>query len=173
MKLLLEMPGKSQYSEHVLSKYRKSACGPTTAHVILNYVCSKEAVAQKDINELYQLLGCTKIGLFKWRMIRNMQKLLGEKWEVSDSTVNEALSELKMGRPVAMKFDKYTTFKWSAKPMFNYHWVPLVGYEIRAGKLYLVIHDNGGRNRDSALREVLYDENRDVLSFVKISPKLF
>jgi hypothetical protein len=173
VKVLLNVQGQSQYSENVLPKYQKSACGPTTVRVILNYICSNESVAQKDVNELYNLLGSTKIGLFKWRMIRNLQKLLGKKWEVSDCTVNEALSELRNGRPVAMKFDKYFTLKWGAKPMFNYHWVPLVGYEIRAGKLYLNIHDNGGRNRESAVRDVLYDDNRDVISFVKISPRTF
>ena len=173
MKVLLNIKGQSQYSENVLPKYRKSACGPTTVHVILNYIFPNEPVAEKDVNELYNLLGSTKIGLFKWRMNRNLQKLLGKKWIVANCTVNEALSELRNGRPVMMKFDKYFTFNWSAKPLYNYHWVPLIGYETRASKLYLIIHDNGGRNRDSAIRDVLYEDNRDVLSFVKISPRNF
>lgn len=173
MKELLNIQGQSQYNEQVLPKYRKSACGPTTVHVILKYVCPNESVAQKDVNELYRSLGSTKIGLFKWRMIRNLQKLLGKKWLVANCTVNEALNEIRNGRPVAMKFDKYFTFNWSAKPLFNYHWVPLIGYEVRASKLYLIIHDNGGRNRESAIREVLYEDNRDILSFVKISPRSF
>ena len=173
VKVLLNIKGQSQYSEHVLPKYRKSACGPTTVRVLLNYICPNEPVAQKDVNELYNLLGSTKIGLFKWRLIRNLQKLLGAEWKVSDCTINEALSELRNGRPVAMKFDKYFTFNFSAKPLFNYHWVPLIGYEIRASKLYLIIHDNGGRNRESAVRDVLYEDNREVLRFVKIAPRSF
>ena len=173
MKVLLDLTGKSQYDSDVDARYQKSACGPTTINVILNYVRKNQDVPHKNINELYKLLGTTKIGLFKWRMIRNLKKLLGDNWRVEECTVNVALDELRAGRPVAMKFDKYFSFNWFAKPMFRYHWVPLVGYEIRAGKLYLKIHDNGGRNRESKVRDVLYEENRDVLSFVKIAPKLF
>ena len=98
---------------------------------------------------------------------------MGNDWLVTDCTLNEALNELRNGRPVAMKFDKYFTFHWKSKPLFNYHWVPLVGYEIVAGKLYLTIHDNGGRNRKSQLRQVLYEDNRRVISFVKITPNIF
>lgn len=173
MKVLLDIEGKSQYANDVENKWQASACGPTTANVILNYICKEEPLAQQNVNQLYKLLGSTKIGLFKWRMIHNLQKLLGEKWEVNDCTINEAMSELQNGRPVAMKFDKYFSFHWFQKPTYNYHWVPLIGYEIRASKLYLIIHDNGGRNRTSQIREILYEHDRDVLSFVKITPKLF
>ena len=173
MKILLNLKGQSQYSEQVDQAYQKSACGPTTANVILNYLNKDSTVSQKSINELYKYLGTSKIGLFKWQLIRKLQKLLGDEWEVSECTVNEAMMELQNERPVAMKFDKYFSFKWGLRPMYRYHWVPLIGYEIRAGKLYLFIHDNGGRNRKSEVREVLFEENRDVLSFVKISPRLF
>ena len=173
MKVLLNLNGKSQYASDVDVRNQKSACGPTTINVILNYVCKDQDFSQKNINELYTILGTTKIGLFKWRMIRNLQKLLGKHWVVEECTINEALDELRAGRPVAMKFDKYFSFNWFTKTMFKYHWVPLIGYEIRAGKLYLRIHDNGGRNRESKVRDVLYEDNRSVLSFVKIAPKLF
>ena len=104
-------------------------------------------------------------------MIRNLQKLLGNDWVVKQCTVNEAIDELRAGRPVALKFDQYFSFNWFAKPKYKYHWVPLVGYEIRADKYYLKIHDNGGRNRASKVCDVLYEDNRSVLSFVKIAPK--
>ena len=173
MKVLLDLKGKSQYASEVDARYQKSACGPTTINVILNYLYKNQDISQKSINELYKLLGTTKIGLFKWRLVRNLQQLLGKDWIVEECTVNVAMDELRAGRPVAMKFDKYFSFNWFSKPVYKYHWVPLVGYEIRAGKLYLKIHDNGGRNRESKVIEVLYEENRDVLSFVKIAPKLF
>jgi len=137
----------------------------------LNYLCKDHDILQKNINELYELLGSTKIGLFKWRLIRNLQKLLGNDWIVKECTFNEAIDELRAGRTVALKFDKYFSFNWFAKPKYNYHWVPLVGYEIRGGKQYLKIHDNGGRNRESKLCDVLYEDNCPVLSFVKIAPK--
>ena len=170
LRVLLNVHGMSQYSSAVRADYQNSACGPTTAHVILNYLNKDEATPTKDINELYTFLGSTKIGLFKWRMIRNLRRLLGEKWCIEECTLTEAIQQLRAGNPVAVKFDAYFTgqFFSKKKPMFDYHWVPLIGYEIKNNELYLIIHDNGGRHRDSQIRSFNYDDNRKVLSFVKI-----
>ncbi|ATP41598.1 hypothetical protein CSE16_17015 [Solibacillus sp. R5-41] len=172
MRVLLNVKGISQYSSVVRAEYQNSACGPTTAHVILNYLCKDETVPKMDINELYTFLGGSRIGLFKWRMIRNLRRLLGESWFVEECTLTEAIQQLRLGYPVALKFDAYSTgqFLSKKKPMFHYHWVPLIGYEIKNNELYLMIHDNGGSNRDSEIRSFHYDDNRKVLSFLKIEP---
>lgn len=169
MKIQINLEGMSQYSEEVHPAYRNSACGPTTVYVILNYLFGKEAA--QNVNALYELLGGTKIGLFEWRLIKNLQKYLGSNWIVQRCTLKEALRQIDEGRPVAMKFDKYFTFQWKAKPTFHYHWVPLIGYEIKEDELFLIIHDNGGRNRESQIRKVPYGKNYKVLRFVKIEPK--
>ncbi|WP_431027722.1 C39 family peptidase [Lysinibacillus sp. LZ02] len=173
MKVLLDVNGVSQYSEVVYPQFRNSACGPTTAHVILNYLCKEHHVAKKNINEMYQLLGSTKIGLFKWRFIRNLRAQLSPNFCIESCNLSQAIWQLRYGYPVAMKFDQYFTFQWftKKKPTFKYHWVPLIGYEIKDDSLYLIIHDNGGRNRDSQIRSIKYDDNRHVLSFVKIEPR--
>ena len=174
MRVLLDVNGRSQYGADVRPEYQSSACGPTTAHVILNYLCRDgEKVLTEDINELYKLLGGTKIGLFKWRMIRNLRKLLGEDWCVEECTLTQAIEQLRLGNPVAMRFDVYFSGQFFSKnkSMYKYHWVPLIGYEIKNEQLYLTIHDNGGRGRESKIRTVNYDENRKVLDFVKIEPK--
>ncbi|QCR33416.1 C39 family peptidase [Lysinibacillus sp. SGAir0095] len=168
MKVQLNVQGISQYNKDISPRYQNSACGPTTVFVILNYHNYQQA---KNINDLYKLLGGTKIGLFRWRLIKNLRKLLGPKWNVSRCTLAESLKELEAGRPVAMKFDKHFTFQWLAKPTFNYHWVPLIGYLIQDDELYLILHDNGGRNRESQIRKVRFADNHKVLSFVKIEPK--
>lgn len=174
MRVLLNVNGRSQYSAEIRPEFQNSACGPTTAHVILTYLCQKnDAVLTHDINELYTLLGGTKIGLFKWRMIRNLRKLLGEDWCVEECTLTQAIEQLREGNPVAMRFDVYFSgqFLSKHKPLYNYHWVPLIGYEIKDSELYLTIHDNGGRNRDSQVRSFKYDDNRKVLNFIKVAPK--
>ena len=174
MRVLLNVNGRSQYSADIRPELQNSACGPTTAHVILNYLCREdEKVVTKDINELYQLLGGTKIGLFKWRMIRNLRKLLGDDWCVEECTLTQAIEQLRAGNPVAMRFDAYFSWQFFSKnkPLYKYHWVPLIGYEVKDDELYLTIHDNGGRNRDSQVRTFKYDDNRKVLDFVKIEPK--
>lgn len=173
MRVLLNVNGMSQYGEMIRPEFRNSACGPTTAHVILNYLCAHNEVAKKDINELYEILGSTKIGLFKWRLIKNLRAQLGENFLIEECDISVAITQLKHGNPVAMKFDQYFTFQWltKRKPLYKYHWVPLIGYEIKDEELYLIIHDNGGKNRESQVHSIKYDDNRHVLSFVKIEPK--
>ncbi|MCG3088550.1 C39 family peptidase [Sporosarcina cyprini] len=157
--------GKSQYDEDIDPNYRPSACGPVTAYTILRYLNEH---GDLDVNELYRKLGGTRIGLFKWRLLRNLRKLLGNAWEVESCTIEELKTELQHGRPVAAKFDKWFTFHWLGTYEFDYHWVPVVGYEQSEGDIFLLIHDNGGRHRESRLRKVSYQANRSILSFVKI-----
>nr|WP_106780688.1 C39 family peptidase [Lysinibacillus timonensis] len=165
MKVQLDVTGLSQYDETIQEIYQSSACGPTTIYVILNHL---KLHSTYSVNELYKRLGGTKIGLFKWRLIKNLRKLLGPKWNVSGCTLQEALKQLDLGKPVAMKFDRYFTFQRKSKSTFKYHWVPLIGYEIKDEELYLIVHDNGWKNRDSQIRKIRYANNQRVLSYVKI-----
>ncbi len=138
--------------------------------MILNYIIEKPTRIP-TINDLYQKLRCTKIGLFKWRLVKYLQRYLGPQLNISSCSLYEALYQIDLGRPVALKFDKYFSFQWRAKPTFKYHWVPLIGYELLNDELYFIIHDNGGKNRDSQIRKVRYADNEKVTSFVKIEPK--
>lgn len=170
MRVLLDVNGMSQYNAGVRPEFQNSACGPTTAHVILNYLCKDEKIINKDVNEWYTTLGGTKIGLFQRRMIKNLRNVLGPNWKIDKCSLTEAIEQLRAGNPVAMKFDRYFTgqFFSKKKPLYSYHWVPLIGYEIKNDELHLIIHDNGGRNRESEVRSFCYEDNREVLSFVKI-----
>lgn len=163
----LSLQGKSQYEASISPNYRNSACGPTTIHVILQYL----ELPTPSVNQLYEMLGGTKIGLFKWRLIRNLRKLLPT-WNVRTCTLKEAIQEIDAGRPVAMRFDRYFSLQWRNKQsIYAYHWVPLIGYEIHNDELLLIFHDNGGRGRESEIRLTRYKDNSKVLNFVKIAPK--
>ena len=166
MKTVLNVIGKSQFELDIHERFRPSACGPVTAYVILNYHLPNQLLY--EVNELYRFLGSTKIGLFTWRFIRNMKKILGKGWTVERCTAKEVIHEIDNGRPVAAKFDKWFTFNWHGKFAFDYHWVPVVGYEKSSGDLFLIVHDNGGRNRASQLRKISYGKNKSILTFVKI-----
>ena len=168
MKIQLLVQGSSQYDPSIQSTYQASACGPVTAYVLLNYLMAQNCPYTP--NELYSKLGGTRIGLFTHRFVRNMRKLLGSDWLIETCTIDNALDELKSGRPVALKFDKYFSFNWLKKYTFSYHWVPLIGYEIVNDELFLIVHDNGGRNRESKIRRIRYVENAPVLTFVKVVP---
>lgn len=167
MKILLDIAGESQYGQQIDEKYRNSACGPVTANVMLKHYGQKSSSA----NDLYELLGTTKFGLSKRNFIHNMRRVLGNGWEVEEIGVEGVKKELCAGRPVAAKFDRYFSFKWFSTFEFSYHWVPVIGFEEQDGELYLWIHDNGGRNRESRIRKISYKRNAPVLSFIRVSPK--
>lgn len=97
-----------------------------------------------------------------------MRKLLGPDWIISKCTIDEAKKQIDAGRPVAAKFDKWFTCKWRGQYSFDYHWVPVIGYEVLDDKLMLIIHDNGGRNRPSQIQSVPYHPNKDILTFIKV-----
>lgn len=168
MKKLINIDGKSQYDDDIDKRFRPSACGPVTAFILMKYLFPH--ARSYKVNELYEELGGTKIGLFKRRFIRNMQRLLGPNWHVAQCTVDEAKQQIDDGRPVAAKFDRWFTGRWRGQYAFDYHWVPVIGYEEQKDDLTLIIHDNGSPNRPSEVRYISYKENRSILTFVKIEP---
>lgn len=169
MNNFLSLKKKSQYDPDINKRYRSSACGPVTAYTILDYYFPNHF---QDINQLYKRLGGTAIGLFTWRFVRNLSKLLGEDWIVETCSIEEVKRQIDLGNPVAAKFDKWFTFKWRGRYSFDYHWVPVAGYKQSNNGLMLLIHDNGGKNRSCKLRIVPYSPNRDVLTFVKVERKI-
>jgi len=168
MRVQLNVKGLSQYDESIKAHYQPSACGAVTALTILRYWMPNSS--PYDANQLYRLLKTTRIGLFTWRLKNNLRKLLGSSWEIDICSIDEAKSELFEGRPVACKFDRYFSFHWFGKYEYAYHWVPLIGFEENENDLTLILHDNGGRNRESRIRYVSYKQNQDILTFVKIMP---
>ncbi|WP_262177466.1 hypothetical protein [Saccharococcus sp. Marseille-Q5394] len=165
MKQVEGFQGKSQYGDDINKRFQPSACGPVTAFTILRHHFHDSGI---QVNDLYRMLGGTRIGLFKWRFIRNLRKLLGSGWRVEKCRIEEMKEEINEGRPVAAKFDKWFSFHWFGNYAFDYHWVPVVGYKECESGLILLVHDNGGRNRESRIREIAYEPNRPILSFVKI-----
>lgn len=95
--------------------------------------------------------------------------MLGPEWIVADCDIEGLKNEIDEGRPVAAKFDKWFSFHWFGKFVFDYHWVPVIGYKESENGVILIVHDNGGRNRDSRVREIPYEPHKDILSFVKIT----
>lgn len=168
MQKLEHVQGRSQYESSIDRRLQPSACGPVTVAVILDYL--NVPLSKVPINQLYKFLGTTPIGLFSWRMIHRLQKLLGKEWDVRKCSLSEVLQELDNGRPVAAKFDKWFSFKWNGQYEFDYHWVPVIGYEKIADDVILTIQDNGSPTTSSALRCVSYRTNQEVVSFVKIAP---
>jgi len=168
MRKQLNIIGKSQYDDDIHEAFRPSACGPVTARVLMDQFSPD--VCPYNVNELFKLLGGTKIGLVKGRFIRNMRKVLGTSWIVDECKIEEVKRQIDEGRPVAAKFDKWFNFRWFGDFEFDYHWVPVIGYEEIDNDFMLIIHDNGSKKQASQVRHVSYNQNRSILSFVKIEP---
>lgn len=168
MRIQLNVEGLSQYDSSINPVFQSSACGPVTVLTILRYWMPNSC--SYDANQLYRILGGTRIGLFSWRLKKKLRKLLGASWEIQTCSLEDAKAEILAGRPVACKFDRYFSFKWFTSFSFSYHWVPLIGYEEVDNDLQLIIHDNGGRNRESQIRHISFEKNKEILTFVKIVP---
>ncbi|ARK24044.1 hypothetical protein SporoP37_04675 [Sporosarcina sp. P37] len=168
MSKYIDVQGKSQYDHDIHPGYRPSACGPVTAFVLLRYFFPADQTP--SINELYKKLGGTKIGLPAWRFVRRFRRLLGADWTVKICDVQQAMEQIDAGRPVAVKFDKWFNFRWRGNFSFDYHWVVMAGYEYVKGDLHILVHDHGGRNRDSRVRSIPYGINQKIVTFIKIEP---
>lgn len=167
MKVLIPFEGLSQYNDSIHKNIQTSSCGPVTVASILHY----HEKSDLGINELYRLLGTTRIGLFTWRLKKNFRRAGGDRYDIEITrSLKEVKEELQAGHPLAMKFDRYFSFRWFSKPDYFYHWVPLVGFEEKPDDIILYFHDNGKRNRPSKIRTASYNHNRKVLTFVKIKP---
>jgi len=166
MKKQLAFTGMSQYDASIDPKLRSSACGPVTAHLLLKHA----GLPSPPINQLYKQLKGTRIGLFTYRFVRELNRMLPSDWHAETCSLHTALQEIKKGRPVAVKFDKFFSFQFRSSVAFAYHWVPLIGYRVENDTLFLLVHDNGGRNRESKLRKIPYGPNHHVVTFVRLAP---
>lgn len=168
MPILPKFQGMSQYDETIGRRNRPSACGPVTASLLLRHL--QHPLGRMPIDNLYKLLGTTRLGLFTWRFVHRLRRLLGPGWLVRTCSIEEVLTEIDSGRPAAAKFDKWLSLRWRTSTPFNYHWVPVIGYERLAGDVLLFVHDNGSPSSTSRIRTISYSENATVLTFVKVSP---
>lgn len=168
MRKTIPLKKKSQFDPDIKPSYRNSACGPVTAYTILNYYFPNQ---YNSVNQLYKQLGGTPIGLFTHRFVRNLANILGDEWIVDICSLEEAKKQIDLGHPVAVKFDKWFSWKWRGRFSYDYHWVPLVGYEENDKGIQLLVHDNGGKNRASRLRSIPYELNKDIITFVKIDKR--
>ncbi len=167
MKVLLPFRAMSQYADEIPEAIRSSACGPVTAAAILRHHEGRSPTVQM----LYKKLWTTRIGLSAFFLIRQLRKLTGSAYVIERvRSIEQVKQELIAGRPLAVKFDRYFSFRWRTSSAFAYHWTPLVGFEDKDGDVMLYIHDNGQKNRPSKLRAVSFLENQYVVSFIRIVP---
>lgn len=79
------------------------------------------------------------------------------------------MEEIDHQRPVAIKFDQWSTFNWFGNQFqYKYHWVTGIGYEIKENRRYLIVLDHG-KNKN-AKKRILFDKNSPVLTMIAFTP---
>ncbi|WNS41903.1 C39 family peptidase [Paenibacillus sp. MMS20-IR301] len=173
-----------------------SACGPATMAALMEYWHTRKGrlfirgnshfdSKAAHINYIYTHHGGTPWGMSVGGFIRGLRAYIREAAPrgadksglLAVSSFNDAgryRSEIDAGRPVALKFDKWFSFRWRGKYVFDYHWVLGIGYEDnRDGTLMLIVHDNGIRHKGRGYtpgreRRIPYAPNQPILTMVAV-----
>ncbi|NQX46790.1 C39 family peptidase [Paenibacillus tritici] len=173
-----------------------SACGPATMAALLEYWHSHKGRVfvpgfrhfgskAAHINYIYTHHGGTPWGMSVRSLVRGLRAYIrqaappGEdrNRRVKVSVFNDIgryRAEIDAARPVALKFDKWFSFRWRGSYVYDYHWVLGIGYEDQAdGSCTLVVHDNGVRHPGGAYtpgreRQISYTANTSILTMVSL-----
>lgn len=170
-----------------------SACGPATMAAIAEYwgrrlglsaLIGLERFRSKaeQINHVYDRYGGKPWGMSARGLVKGIgayfRSALGDTSTIQLRSFNDfALykAEIDADRPVAVKFDKWLSLRWTGNYAFDYHWTVGIGYELTELGPRLIVQDNGARRADggyTASRERLIDymENRAVITMVSVKP---
>lgn len=175
-----------------------SACGPATMASLVeywhtrmgrSYVPGRSHFQSKaaHINHIYKHYGGTPFGMSVRSFINGVKAYLrteASREEMGNSLISLTLfndmerfrAEIDADRPVAIKFDKWFSFRWRGSYTYDYHWVLGVGYDEseHPDDLVLIVHDNGVRLKNGGFspcqeRRISYKANRDILTMVALN----
>ncbi len=178
-----------------------SACGPAAIAGIVHFWedrLAKEggklshrlpADSAEAVNDIYASSGGTPLGMSAPVLAFALRRLLNKRLQGSGlpgKAVTRRLrgfdaycAEIDAGRLVAVKFDKWFSFRWfGRRPVFDYHWTVGCGYRIEDdGTAFLLVHDAGSRAKDGTFvrsreRRIDYAAHRGVLTLVGVEVKL-
>ncbi|WP_151735596.1 C39 family peptidase [Paenibacillus tengchongensis] len=172
-----------------------SACGPATMAALMEYWHTRKgrtfipgaghfASKAAHINYIYRYHGGAPWGMSARGFARGAKAYIRSaaagrvdmRRLVSVALFNDVdryKAEIDCARPVALKFDKWSAFRWRGDYVFDYHWVLGVGYEETAQGTVFVVHDNGARRRGGGFvpgqeRRTLYTPNREIITMVSL-----
>lgn len=174
-----------------------SACGPAAIAGIVGFWEKRLAgrggkpfarLPEKPaeaVNEMYAANGGMPLGMSAPVLAFGLRRQLNRRLRESGlpghaatrrfSGFEDYCAEIDAGRLVAVKFDKWFSFRWfGRRPVFDYHWTVGCGYRIGDdGTKYLLVHDAGGRRKDGTFarsreRQIAYEPHRGVLTMVGV-----
>jgi len=175
-----------------------SACGPATIAALVEYWSTQGGQAfihgqshfgskAAHMNYIYSGHGGAPWGMSVRRLMRGIREYIQSSalygadnhLQITLSAFNDFASykkEIDAGRPVALKFDKWFTFRWRGKYVYDYHWVLGVGYEDAAsgsGEVLIVL-DHGVKTANGMVipsreRRINYVSNKGIITMVSLN----
>ncbi|ULO07293.1 C39 family peptidase [Paenibacillus sp. 19GGS1-52] len=173
-----------------------SACGPATMAALMEYWSTRQGKhfiggenhfysKVEHINHMYSHHGGTPWGMSVRSFIRGIKDYIGAsseteaRYQLSLTTfkdINRYIAEIDAERPVAIKFDKWFTFRWRGRYAYAYHWVLGIGYETFADGAtpILIVLDNGIKYKDGGFapskeRRMLFSPNKGIITMVALN----
>ncbi|KAA9000945.1 hypothetical protein F4V43_13930 [Paenibacillus spiritus] len=164
-----------------------SACGPAAMAALADYWAGlalpgsgAAESAPARINHMYERYGGRPWGMSAGGLVRGLRRYW-KRHAPEGARVFLAVfrdferyrEEIDAGRPVAVKFDRWSALRWRGDYAFDYHWTVGIGYEVEGKNRFLLLHDNGGRKRSGEAvpgreRRIAYEANRPVLTMVSL-----
>lgn len=174
-----------------------SACGPATMAALMEYWHTRQGAAfipgarhfvtrAAHINYIYSRHGGRPWGMSVRSFTRGIHAYIrsaagkdgSNDWQHSVTIFNDIeryTAEIDATRPVAIKFDKWFSFRWPGDFAYDYHWVLGIGYDKPAGGKgpVLIVHDNGHRLKDGGYRpgqerRIPYLPNQNIITMVSL-----
>lgn len=173
-----------------------SACGPATMAALMEYWSTrpgKRFIGGKShfyskaehINHMYSYHGGTPWGMSVRSFIRGIKDYTRassapeEQYQLTLTAFNDMsryTAEIDAERPVAIKFDKWFTFRWRGRYVYDYHWVLGIGYEASADGAapVLIVLDNGIKYKDGSFapskeRRIHFSSNKGIITMVALN----
>lgn len=158
----------SQYDGDLSKRGVQSACGPATIATIYHYYYPSNKPQSQLIKYWYKKSFTTWFGLSAFLFSRSLSEY-GQSFKINKNQLWEQyVKEIDQGRPVGVKFDKWSALKWFTTYDYSYHWVTGVGYEVKNEQKFLLVLTNS-RNKH-AIKKIPFGLNRPILTMIMFSP---
>lgn len=160
--------------------YPKSACGPTAAAMVTNYLSKNHLInfSPQDnatlVNMLYKKIGTKPWGTSASRWRKKMERFFNNnslrnvKWRITTVRAKRCFYEycraIDTNMPVLLRF----TFNFSEEAFAAHHYVVGIGYHVSNEKKLIAVLDPDGGKKNESIHWVDWDVNEKYMKLIFI-----
>lgn len=161
-------------------QYPNSACGPTTAAMVTNYLIRENRLRYEEIsssrlvNDLYREMGTMPWGTSSRRWRRRMNRFLNmyateNQWRVKQIRATHHfplyVESIQRQTPVILRF----TFNLAKNSFASHHYVVGVGYRMDEDGQFMAVLDPDGGKRNERVHWLKWSEHSKYMKLLYIS----